>query len=308
MKIHIHNGWTANRYGIFRFLLGAYVFVQCAIMIPWAPEVYSSAGMIPDAATSPLTHIFPNFLAFWDSPIVVQLALGFGATLGLALAFGFRDRWAALFLWYLWACLYGRNPLTANPSMPYVGWLLLAHAALPPPRTPAHEAAASLSENSRSANPWTAHAELFTIAWILMAVGYTYSGLTKLTAPSWVNGMAVQYVLENPLARPGFIREFFLAFPEPLLRLITWGTLFFEIFFAPLALSRRLRPWLWTGMVAMHLGLIVLIDFASLTFGMLVLHAFTFDPGWAFRFSRLKNRAFSTVISRRPLGHQGGVS
>ncbi len=54
----------------------------------------------------------------------------------------------------------------------------------------------------------------------------------------------------------------------------------FELLFAPLALSRRLRPFLWAGMLAMHLGLMALIDFADLSFGMVILHLFTFDPGW----------------------------
>ena len=30
----------------------------------------------------------------------------------------------------------------------------------------------------------------------------------------------------------------------------------------------------------MHLGLVALVDFADLSFGMIFLHAFTFDPGW----------------------------
>ena len=50
---------------------------------------------------------------------------------GLEFAAGIRDRWAALGAWYIWTCLLGRNPLIANPSIPYVGWMLLAHACLP---------------------------------------------------------------------------------------------------------------------------------------------------------------------------------
>src|SRR5262249_34407799 len=42
----------------------------------------------------------------------------------------------------------------------------------------------------------------------------------------------------------------------------------------------RLRPWLWGLLLLMHLGLMVLIDFADLSFGMVVLHLYTFDPAW----------------------------
>ncbi len=109
---------------------------------------------------------------------------------------------------------------------------------------------------------------------------HTYSGVTKLVSPSWLDGTAVARVLENPLARPGPLRAAILSLPDGLLRLGTWATLALELLFAPLALSRRLRPWIWTMALAMHLGLIALIDFADLSLGMVMLHLFTFDPAW----------------------------
>ncbi len=87
-------------------------------------------------------------------------------------------------------------------------------------------------------------------------------------------------ILESPLARPGFLREVLLALPGSVQRLATWGALALELLFAPLALFRRLRPWVWGAMLAIHIGLLLLIDFADLTFGMIVLHLFTFDPAW----------------------------
>jgi len=76
------------------------------------------------------------------------------------------------------------------------------------------------------------------------------------------------------------VREVILALPDGILRLGTWATLTFELLFAPLALSRPVRPWIWTLGLAMHLGLIALIDFADLSLGMAMLHLFTFDPAW----------------------------
>jgi len=60
----------------------------------------------------------------------------------------------------------------------------------------------------------------------------------------------------------------------------TWSALALELLFAPLALFHRARPFVWAAAVLMHLSLIVLVDFADLSTGMLFLHAFTFDPGW----------------------------
>jgi predicted DCC family thiol-disulfide oxidoreductase YuxK len=87
-------------------------------------------------------------------------------------------------------------------------------------------------------------------------------------------------VLESPLARPGFLRDLLLDAPDGLHRALTHGALGLELAFAPLALFRRLRPVLWLAMLLMHLGLIVLIDFADLSLGMVMLHLFTFDPAW----------------------------
>jgi predicted DCC family thiol-disulfide oxidoreductase YuxK len=56
-----------------------------------------------------------------------------------------------------------------------------------------------------------------------------------------------------------------------------------ELAFAPLALISRLRPWLWALMLGMHFTLMLLIDFADLSLGMVMVHFFTFDPAWVKR-------------------------
>jgi predicted DCC family thiol-disulfide oxidoreductase YuxK len=99
-------------------------------------------------------------------------------------------------------------------------------------------------------------------------------------SPSWVDGTAVEHVLMNPLARPGWLREMLLGLPGIALHLATWGGLGLELAFAPLAIIRRTRPWIWAAMLAMHLLLTTLIDFADLSLGMVMLHLFTFDPVW----------------------------
>ena len=112
-----------------------------------------------------------------------------------------------------------------------------------------------------------------------MAVGYSFSGLTKLSSPSWLDGSALSYVLSSPLARPHFLQAWLLSHPA-LLTVMTFGVLAGEILFAPLACFRRVRPWIWLGMVCMHLGILLTVDFADLTLGMLLIHVITFDPDW----------------------------
>lgn len=270
------NGWTGGQYAVFRAVFGAYLFVHFAQLAPWAAEVFSSAGLLPEASASPILGFFPNILAIQDSPAFVTWFTALGAGLSLLLAFGLHDRWAAAGAWYIWACLLGRNPLISNPSIPYVGWLLLAHACLPR----AGFGGWIREGRAQGLVPWRMAPPLFAAAWVLMALGYSYSGWTKLLSPSWQDGTALLDMVANPLGRRGPMHEVVESLPAIVFKSAAWGALGLELLFAPLSLLRRLRPWLWGALLAMHLLLIVLVDFADLSLGMVMLHLFTFDPAW----------------------------
>jgi predicted DCC family thiol-disulfide oxidoreductase YuxK len=270
------NGWTGGQYSLVRVAIGTYLFVHFVGLVPWAAELFSNRGVLPIGSDSPLLHLFPNVLALWDGPAFVTTLVVAAAGLSVLFAIGFWDRAAAVLLWYIWACLHGRMPLISNPGLPYVGWLLLAHATLPP--APYGTWAARGRPDPDGG--WRMPRVIFLVAWVLMAVGYSYSGFTKLVSPSWLDGSAIAHVLDNPLARPGAVRDLLLSLPPTVLSILTWSALALELGFAPLSLVPRLRPWLWASMLLMHLGLIVVLDFADLSLGMVMLHLFTFDPGW----------------------------
>lgn len=259
-------GWTRERYALLRVVVGVYLVVHFAGLVPFAAELFSRDGVVPTIALNPLGRLFPNLLGVADSPAVARGVLI--AAVGLATSFtlGVADRFAAVALWYVWACLLGRNPLISNPSIPYVGWLLLAHALVAPTR--------------RADASWRLPRAVHEAAWAVLALGYTYSAATKLCSPSWLDGSAVAHVVAGPLGRPGVLRDAFLALPTGLLAAASYGSLVLELLFAPLSLVRRLRPWLWVALLGMHVGLIALVDFADLSLGMIMFHAFTFDPAW----------------------------
>lgn len=266
------SGLDARHYAWFRAAFGSYLSLHFTELVSFGGEVWSSQGVLPDGSMSPLLDLFPNVLALCDSPAFTTALLVAGVVLAAAFALGIRDRIAAVALWYLLACLFGRNPLTLNPSLPFVGWLLLAHALIAPGPRPR-------SDPVRAAE-WCIPQPVLRAAWLVMAAAYSYSGLMKLGSPSWRDGSALRWVLENPLARPTPLREMLLGAPDALLELATWGALALEVAFLPLALHARVRPVVWTAMLLMHGGLMLLVDFADLTAGMVILHAFTFDPAW----------------------------
>jgi len=270
------NGWSGGQYSVFRIFFGCYLLQHFLALLPWGAELFSDRGAVANASASPLIQVFPNVLAICDQPGFVTALLILGSVLSVLLAAGLWDRTAAFILWYLWACLLGRNPLISNPALPFIGWLLLLHTALP--KAPFGSWTARKRDDP--AGNWYMPQLAFFLAWILMAVGYSYSGYTKLVSASWLDGSALARVLQNPLARPTALRELLLGTPPVCLRVLTWATLLLELSFTPLALFRKARLWIWTAMVGLHIGLLSLVSFADLTGGMLLFHFFTFDPEW----------------------------
>jgi predicted DCC family thiol-disulfide oxidoreductase YuxK len=264
---------SAAQFAMFRIAFGAYLTVHFAYLVPYASELFSRQGVLPRASLNAVHGVLPNLLTHWDTPIFTVVFLVVLTVLALLFLVGFWRRAVAVALWYGWACLFNRNNLIANPSLPYVGLLLLACAIIPSGEPWA------LDEEKRD-ETWELPGLLFGTAWVLLAIGYTASGLIKLQSPSWVDGTALWHVVENPLARPGLIRTAFLALPLGLIKWMTWGALALETLFMPLAVFRRTRGWAWGLMIAMHLGILLVVNFADLTVGMLMIHFFTFDPRW----------------------------
>lgn len=262
----MNNKWTYGQYSIYRIIFGIYLTIHFLQLLPWSTELFSNQGMLPSGSLSPLYHLFPNILLVNDSPLAIHILLSIGILSSICLLIGRFDRYAAIVCWYVLTSLFDRNPLIANPSLPYVGWLLLAHACLP-------------LYNKHKHN-WKMPRGIFWAAWFAMAMGYSYSGYVKLTSPSWLDGSAFKHVLDNPLANSNFITGFFLSVPEMGIKFLTWSALILEISFAPLSLFNRVRPWMWLMLLGMHIGLLLIIRFPDLSFGMLILHLFTFNPSW----------------------------
>lgn len=262
---------TAWQFTLFRIVFGIYLAIHFAMLIPYASELFGHDGLIKNSALNPAAGLFPNPLDRQLPHATLQAIIGGLAVLSLFVAAGIWRPVASLLLWFGWTALFHRNNLIANPSIPYVG-LLLVLCTLVPSGEP-------LSFHKRNEN-WEMPAWVFRCAWILLAAGYTFSGITKLSSPSWVDGSAIHYLLENPLARPGIFRDAMLGLPAPSLKILTWFTLGAELLFLPLAGWKKSRPWIWLTLVFLHLGIIMVVDFADLSLGMLMIHAFTFDRRW----------------------------
>ena len=267
----------SRQFAVFRVIFGVYLLQHFLWLLPVGAELFSTAGVLSDPRLNPTHGLLPNPLAtaWGGSPTGVAVTLWILVGLSLAFTLGWWRQGVALVLWYGWACLFNRNNLISNPSLPYVGLILLFCVIVPP-----GESLRRSGRDDRRAESWYFPAIIFWGVWFLMAGGYTFSGLIKLASPSWVDGTAFRHLLENPLARPGLIRDAFLALPDRAIAMLTWSVLVAEITFLPLACFRMGRLVAWSGMLGMHLGIVLLVDFADLSFGMVMLHLFTFDPDW----------------------------
>lgn len=268
---------SGMQFAVLRVLLGLYLAVRFARLLPYGAELFSREGVLPEASLNFTYGILPNPLERWDSPLAVQAFLLGLVVLSILFTLGWRRRTCALLLWYGSACLFNRDNLISNPSLPYVGLLLLLCVCIPPGEP------WRLGDRAGDRD-WFFPAWAFRAAWVLMAAGYTYSGLDKLiTAPSWRDGTALTHVLNLPLARPGPARDIMLGLPGGLRQCLTWAAVGAEVAFLPLALHPRSRRVAWLALAGMHLSVMALISFAELSLGMLLLHAFTFDPEWVAR-------------------------
>lgn len=264
---------------IFRILLGLYLSFHFTQLVPYAEELFGNE-MPYDHKLSPLFGFFPNILDYVNATFF----LIFLTLLSVLLILEVYPRVSAFFLWYGWAALFNRNILISNPGLAYIGWSLLALTLVEEDPT---RNLFSTSNFPSIVSGWLKRAQrdkfpkrVFWSGWILLAAGYTASGLHKLvTSPSWVDGTALQYVLESCLARNSFLRNLLLQFPT-FLKWSTWFSLFLEISFLPLGIFYYTRFVYWFIYIGFHLGILMLVNFSDLTIGVLMMHLFIFDWNW----------------------------
>lgn len=255
---------------IARVAIGLYLVVHYLRLLPFAASLFSGAGMLADPGLNPgaVAAISPLYL--WDSPAVVR-ALVIGL-IGVACAYtvGLRTRTMGVLLGLGSLFLWQRNMLTLNPSLPFLGfWFAIQAFTAPNPRGSVDRGLARRRGVTQFVDDLPG--DVTAALWLVFTVAYSYSGYTKLVSPSWVSGQAVGWMLNGPIGLDNPLARFVAGLPEPMLQLCTWGVVAVELL-APLALWTRIRPWWWLAALAMHVGLLALVDLQDISWGMVVVH------------------------------------
>jgi hypothetical protein len=97
VQLALASGWTGGQYSLYRALLGCYLAVHFAALVPWGAELFSSEGTVSPGSVSPLLHLFPNALALIDTPAFVTALLAAATAAAACLIAGWKDRAAAIF-------------------------------------------------------------------------------------------------------------------------------------------------------------------------------------------------------------------
>lgn len=266
-----------RRLALARIFTGAVLAVHHAGILPYAAATYGRGGVLPSHLDNPVP-LAASPLAVLDAPWIVTALVATLLVAALSYAAGLFTRASGLVLWGGAMVLFHRNQLTLNPSLAYLGLWFLAQAFLP--ENPSWSIDRWLARRrgvSFDDGPDRLPTDVAWVVWIVACVGYSFSGVTKLMSPSWVRGEAVSLILSSPLGRGGAMGHAMLALPSAVLVAMTWGVMLLELAAAPLLLSRRLRPWSWGALLAMHGGLVLLLDIADISLPMIAFHLLTFD-------------------------------
>jgi len=267
--------YPSKQFGIWRMAFGFFLTFYFLRLLPYATEVYSSAGAFPHVygPSQPALSYFPDFLLAIDSPFMANLIVGICAGLGVLIMIGFKRKGAAFFLWLLVMWLYNRNPLTDSPDYEFVNWLIFVLIFIPD---------GEVYSIGRKNPDWKMPMLFYWGAWIILSLGYLYAASSKLknNDPSWLDGSAMYYILASDNSRLAWYGDLFQVLPRSFFLPITWSVLVVQGAAPFFAFFRTTRPWWWLMITAMQIGILLFINVPEVTFGMLLYHAFLWDQNW----------------------------
>jgi hypothetical protein len=266
----MNNRMHSYHFAAFRIYLGLYLAIVFFLSLESSTTLWSREGFVPHASLNQTFGIFPNMLNYFDSPSQIRIFIFGLIAISLFFTFGLLRQLTAVLLWYGLTCLLNRNNLIINPSIHYNGWLLLACALIP---------SGEYWSLSRQNPDWQKPGIIAGGAWILFAVGYFLSGFDKLFSTSWVDGTALQKIIEGPFGNNLGTASFQLL-PVQLTHLLSWLIIVIEMICLPFSIFQRTRQWAWMIATILQLCFLMFLSLSTIAAGMLALHLFLFDPKW----------------------------
>jgi hypothetical protein len=289
----------------FRILFAFYLLVQFAHGFAFYGDFYTASGIAPLSALAAgkgiagLASLLPLVRLADESGLATLVPVLYPLSL-LALAVGYRTRWANGAAFVLNCYLFWRNPYLISGAEELVRLLLLWGLFLPINRYWSIDAALDRAPRNR---PYPA-LPFFALR-LQIASLYFFSGLFKLEGLPWRQGYALDWTLRDDLYA-GTPLGMFLAGHAPLL-LIAVGYLLiaFQLSFPYLIYS----PWrndltralAIAGSVTMHVSFIVFLHIGGFPYICLImLMLLVPDSWWDQLLRRRRNRLRGWAIYYEP--------
>ena len=257
--------YTGGQYNLVRAFFGLCMLFYVLDLARLGAALYSDQGMLPDGRARAIGGLIPNVLMFNDGPGFVTGLCLLGAVLACLLCIGVYDRIAAGLIWYILACLHMRNPLANGEGVALLGWLLLAHI---------------LIKSRRYGRTWRMPPAVYAATWCLLAVAYASTGVMKLTSDTWMSGLDLAMVAYRGQGHLDAVAELAGSLPPWVFPTTALVMMCVELGFALMVLVRPLRPIAWAWTLIVHQTLIGAAFLSEVNLGILMLHAFCFDPSW----------------------------
>ena len=257
--------------GYFRITLGIYLLIYnlpfwSKLELMFGKGSMLPAGFLPDYLLQ-APEFFPWPGAWFPGLFLLMIVLIVLFTCGLL------NKWTLVPLYILQVYFYHANPLIIHEAQPLANLFLFLFFFLPPNSAP--RLVSGTGYVFTDAN----RAELNSLLRIIIAffgIYYFIVGMKKLPDPLWREGSALQYILEwNGVARDGWLNAWIAGQPW-LARIMSYGTLAFEMSFIFLVFT-PLRILCIAAGLALHAGIFLTLDVGSLSLALIVWYALLFD-------------------------------
>jgi uncharacterized membrane protein YphA (DoxX/SURF4 family) len=304
-----HTPVRAERLGFMRVLVGlALLADQLLQYLPHFAEFYGPEGICPAGLQDgwrlnrwDWTVLFFNT----DNLAVLYPVFGLWVAVTIAFLLGWRTRWTSILVWFLTMCFHNRNRAILNfgDQVLEVGLFLLMLSpsglalSLDRRRQEKRRRAEGLPPSAPLAPAWPVR-----MLQIQLCMIYLTTGLAKLCLGetwfegTWWDGTSLHYVLNNlTLTRWSYAQ---LPLPLWLTMPLTYLSVWWEVLFPLLVLSRWTRRWaLWFGVV-FHIGIYLTIEVGWFTFYILCFYAVWLPDRFWERFARTSALSQPTSASQ----------
>lgn len=275
--------------GVFRFLFAANAFTMYAIRFYNWKFYFTDEGFLPaEGALRVLPDVFRPDIVWAPGTPAAAFAMNIGLLVALVfLMAGVLPRLSALIGFILHIALVQRN-FAISYGADFINTFMF-FALIFIRSGDRFSIAAKLRGAQRPRLDEGSLSQLLSSAGvrvmqIQLCIIYLYTGLEKMRGDAWWDGTAIWGVIGNQ--QLAFVNSMWVRDWPMILGAMTFITLLFEIYFAPLVWAKPTRKWILLIGSGLHLGIAFSVGLFFFSFGMMCNYVLWAEPLWLERVLR----------------------